>query len=1134
MKKNLPNLIPIPKSGIKKILMTMKLALIIVFSSVLQVSANIYSQVTVNLDVQNKSIREVLKTIEQQSQLRFFYSDDLLVMNEMIDLKADNENVISVLDGIFSESSLTYKAYDNDLIVIAPRRLLQQQKVTGTITDAATSEPLVGVNVVLEGTTIGVMTDINGKYSLDVPNLSGTLRITYIGYVSRSIPINGMREINVVLESDLMALEEVVVTGYGTVRRSDLTGSVSSIKTEQLLQLPTQRVDQAIQGRATGVFILNSDGSPGGNTLIRIRGSNSINGGNDPLIIVDGLQGANINQLNPNDIESMEILKDASATAIYGSRGANGVILITTKLGKTGKPVIDAGYSIGLQKLARKLPVMDAASFARYNNWYNSFNTGGGQTPKYYFTNADIANYEKNGGTDWQDEIYELGVMQSTNLAISGATDKLKYMVSSGYLDHQGILLNSGYNRFSLRANLAADINDWVDFGLNYSYTSELYKSPPFNANLFTTVNNAPRWAPTEPVYDANGNYARHRPGYGAYDTWNPVATALETTIENPTYQNNVNMFLNFKLAEGLTLKIMGGGTFSNAYNNRYENTKTRDGYAMNGVGNISNSFSNVYQNTNILTYNKTAGAHHITFTGVAEELFSSWFGNSLRGQNFLVDQLGTDNMDGAKSVSVDSWRGDRALISFMGRVNYGLLDKYLLTLSYRADGSSVFGENNKWGYFPSGSLAWRISQEGFLADSPVVTDLKLRVSYGITGNQGISPYGSLARLGSGEWYRYPYNNGQNLNIGFGIAGIANPDLRWESTAQTNIGVDVSLFKGRLISTIDVYRKVTDDLLMPRQLPDYVGISSVIDNIGSIENKGLEIMIGGDPVTGKFRWNTSINFTMNRNEVLDLGPGIKRIGFTPTSGGYSLGSSYMFLEVGQPFGQMKGYKFLGLWRADEDAAARAYGQLPGWPKYADLTGPAGKPDGVVNDLDKTTIGYGYPDFILGWTNLITYSNFELSFLVTGAYGADLFNTIRIRRQTYEATDPKVWDYWTPQNQDTDVPARYDGAWVEAQNLTNKYLFGNSEGASSRWVEDATFTRLKTITLAYNFEPALLRKIGFSKARLYFTGTNLVTLTKYTGYDPEIAQFPNNDATIGIDQSVYPTARMYTFGADFTF
>ena len=498
-----------------------------------------------------------------------------------------------------------------------------------------------------------------------------------------------------------------------------------------------------------------------------------------------------------------------------------------------------------------------------------------------------------------------------------------------------------------------------------------------------------------------------------------------------------------------------------------------------------------------------------------------------MRGQDFLVDQLGTDNMDGAQSVSVDSWASERALISFMGRINYGLMDKYLLTLSYRADGSSVFGENNKWGYFPSGSLAWRISQEGFLKDSEIISDLKLRVSYGITGNQGISPYGSLARLGSS--YRYPYINGSNLNIGFGISDIANPNLKWESTAQSDIGIDISLFKGRLTSTIDVYRKVTDDLLMPRQLSDYVGVSSVIDNVGSVENKGLEILIGGDPVVGKVRWNTSVNVTINRNKVLDLGDGVTKIGYTPTSGGYNLGSEYMFLEVGQPFGQMKGYKFLGLWKSSEETEARAYGQLPGMPKYADINN-----DGKVNGNDKTTIGYGYPKFTAGWTNLVTYNNFELSFLITASYGNELFNTIRIRRQTYEATDPIVWDYWTPDNQDTDIPALYDGQWLKDQHLVNKYSLGNSSGATSQWVEDASFVRLKTITLSYNFEQNLLKKIGFSKARLYFTGTNLVTLTKYTGYDPEIAQYPGNDATIGIDQSVYPTARMYTFGADFTF
>jgi TonB-dependent starch-binding outer membrane protein SusC len=1026
-----------------------------------------------------------------------------------------------------SASASSYAAYGNSVGNDGLKP--QQLKISGTVT-GKDGTPLPGVNVVVPGTALGTSTDINGKYSIDVPRGSKSLKFTFIGMEPQEINIGTSNQMDVTLAESGVGLQEVVVVGYGTQRKSDLTGSVSSIKTEQLLQLPTQRVDQAIQGRATGVFILNTDGSPGGNTMIRIRGNNSINGGNDPLIIVDGLQGASINQLNPNDIQSMEILKDASATAIYGSRGANGVILITTKLGKVGKPVIDAGYSIGFQNLARKLPVMNAYDFARYNNFANSFGTSGGATPRHYFSDADLE-YYKTHSTDWQDAIYKTGIMQNANMAISGATERLKYMVSTSYLDHAGILLNSQYSRLSLRANLAADITQWVDFGLNYSYTSEKYKSPPFNSDqgdvLFQPINDATRWAPTEPVYDQNGNYWKARKGYGSDDTWNPVATALETKIENPTFQNNVNLFLNFKPMKGLSLKIMGGGTFQNLYNSKYENTKTRNGNSLNGVGNVSNSFYHMYQNDNILTYDNTFGAHHITFTGLNENIFSGVYGNSMRGQDFLVDELGTDNMDGAKSVTVDSWRNERALISFMGRINYGLFDKYLLTLSYRADGSSVFGGNNKWGYFPSGSLAWRISQEDFLKDNSVVTDLKLRLSYGITGNQAISPYGSLARLGSG--YRYPYNDGSNLNIGFGISDIANPNLKWESTAQSDLGVDVSLFKGRLTSTIDVYKKVTDNLLMPRQLPGYVGVSSVIDNVGSVENKGLEILVGGDPVVGKFRWNTSFNISINRNKVLDLGSGVDKIGYTPTSGGYGLGTEYMFLQVGQPMGEIRGWLYQGLWKSSEEAEARKYGQLPGTPKYADLNN-----DGLVDEKDKTIIGHGYPKFTYGFTNLFTYDNFELSFLITGSYGNQLFNTLRIRRETYEANDPKVWNYWTPTNQNTDIPAHYDGAWVQAQNLPTKYIFGTSDGTTSRWVEDASFVRLKSITLAYNFQQSLLKKIGFSKARLYVTGTNLITVTKYTGYDPEIAAYPGQDATIGVDLSVYPTAKMYTFGVDFSF
>ncbi len=1005
--------------------------------------------------------------------------------------------------------------------------------INGRIVDTD-GVPLAGATIQVKGTTSGTVTDAEGYFRLSVPE-GATLVISFVGYITQEVAVGNLTEINVTMDAEVSELGEVVVVGYGTVKKSDLTGSISSIKPSEITSLPTQRVDQALQGRSSGVFVMNTDGSPGGNTIIRIRGLNSIQGGNEPLVVVDGLQGADIDQINPNDISSMEILKDASATAIYGSRGANGVILITTKLGREGKPVIDAGYSIGIQNLARKLPTMTAAEFADYNNYQNQFNNANGAIPKKYFTDEDIARYEREGGTDWQDEVYGTGVMQNANLAISGATNRLKYMVSSSYLDHEGIMLNSKYTRISMRANLAADITDWVDFGLNYSYTRETYKSPPFSEGdaLFQVVNNAVRWAPTEPVYDENGNYWRHTPGYAAYDTWNPVATAWETKIDNPVYTNNANLFLNFKIMKGLTFKVMGGGTFNNYYNSNYQNTKTRNGYAMNGVGYIEENVSNRFQNTNILTYDNTFGAHHLTVTWVLENIFSNSKGSRMDGQDFLVDELNFNNMDGAKSVSVDSYTSERALISFMGRINYGFKDRYLATFSYRADGSSVFGADNKWGYFPSGSLAWRISEEEFLKNSGLINDLKLRVSYGITGNQGISPYGSLARLGSGSWLRYPYINGQNLDIGFGISDIANPGLKWETTTQSDIGVDFSLFKGRLTSTIDVYKKVTDDLLMSRQLPGYVGVESVLDNIGSIENKGLEIMIGGDPLTGKLKWNTSMNFTMNRNKVLDLGPGVDRLGYQPTSGGYGLLNDYMFLEVGQPFGLIKGWRWDGLWGADEEAEALTYGQLPGWDKLADISGPDDVPDGQVDSDDMVNIGNGYPKFTWGWTNQFNYMGFELAFLFIGSQGNDLFNTIRIRRQSsWEGVDPILFDEWTEENQGTSIPKLYYGADVEAMNLENKYYVETNN--TSKWVEDASFIRLKTLTLGYYVPMNILKKVGFNKARVYVSGTNLFTITDYTGYDPEIAAYPSNDATIGVDLSVYPPAKTYTFGVELTF
>jgi TonB-linked SusC/RagA family outer membrane protein len=1031
------------------------------------------------------------------------------------------------------------------IVTLNTEVVAQQITVKGTISTEA-GEPVPGVSILIKGTTTGTITGMNGEFEQDVSGPDAVLQISSVGYKTQEITVGNQTQIDVALVEDVTALGEIVVVGYGTQKRSDLTGAVTSIPSKEITELPLARADQAIQGRTSGVYVLNSDASPGGETIIRIRGLNSINGGNEPLVVLDGLQGGEelIRSLNPMDVESIEILKDASATAIYGSRGANGVILITTKQGKTGKPVIDFSLSYGVQNLARKLPVMDAVTYAEYMNLVRSKDTGAGNIPEPIFDADDIARFERDGGTDWQDVVYETGLIQNYQIGVSGATDKLKYMVSANYLDHKGILKGSGYDRMSLRTNLSADIAEWVDFGLNWAFTRETYKSPVFRRGegiSFTaqTINVAPRWAPTEPVYDADGNYQRHgyQPDgtvetYGPNDTWNPLASAIEPEMDRPTYRNNVNLFLNFNIVKGLSLKLMGGAIIRNAENRDYYNTKTHEGFANNGSATLRNSTYERYQNSNILTYTNTFGKHQLTVTGVLEQIYDEGHGTETIARNFIVDQLGFNNIGGAQQISKGSWAYDRSLLSYLGRVNYVYGNKYLLTLTYRADGSSVFGKDNKWGYFPSGSIAWRISEENFLSGSDLITELKIRASWGETGNQGISPYQTLARLYSepGDWGPdYPYNGISPTNTGFAIGGLANPNLKWETTAQTNLGLDLSMFNGRLTSTIDVYKKVTEDLLMPRELPGYVGVSSVVDNIGSIENKGLEILIGGDPIVGNLRWNTSFNLTANRNKVLDLGTD-ERLSYSASFGGYSLGE-FMILEVGEPFGTMRGWQFLGIWGTDEEEEARSYGQLPGDYHLLDNDG-----DGDVDEEDRVYIGNGYPDFTWGWSNRFTWKNFDLSFLFIGMQGADLFNQLRIRRESYEANDPRVLNYWTPDNQDTDVPGLIDGAYREAQALESKmFVAGNGRGGEmSKWVEDASFIKLKVITLAYNFNRTILDKIGFNQIRVYFTGTNLWTITDYTGYDPEVANFTESDATIGVDLSAYPPARTYTFGLEMTF
>lgn len=1123
--------------------------------------------------VQELELQEALQKLTDKYQVYFTY-DKSLIQNIVVEYHEGKTSIEEELSSLLHGTDLQFRIFENQYVIIyklddqgirslksmmnhfekiiaedtrhsliptpklplrkffdnpyrEPRGLILN--VEGVVVNSD-GEPLIGVNVQVKGTNQGTATDFEGRFALEDINENDVLVFSYIGYQTVEIPIDARTYIEVILIDDSELLDEVVIVGYGSQRKSDLTGSVSSIRGDDITRIPTQRADQAIQGQAAGVVVLNTDGAPGGNVTIRIRGMNSINGGNDALIVVDGLQGGDLSSLNPNDIESIEVLKDASATAIYGSQGANGVVLITTKTGKRGKPRISYDINYSLQQLARKLEVMDAAEFATSINDFILTQNGSGNTPTKIFTDEQIRSFEQNGGTDWQDVIYRTAPMVNHQLSASGGTEDISYLVSGAYLDHQGILENSSYERFSLRANISAKINDWIDMGVTWYGTKEAGNSPPFGnapaSFLGNPVNVAPRWGPTEKVFDESGNYTSHGTGYGAYDTWNPLASAREPLVDNNIGRNNATGYLQFKFLKNFSLKITGGAIINN-YNNRdYYNLLTYDGRQGNGLGHVFEERFTKYQNSNILTYNNTIGKHHITATAIAEQQISKSLYSSLTASNFLVDQTGIYDLAGAGITMNTSDRFERTINSYLGRINYGFADKYLLTASFRADGSSVFGKNNKWGYFPSISAAWRLGEEAFIRSLNVFSDLKLRISWGVTGNQAITPYQTLARILSGA--NYPYNGQESTDLGFYVASAANPNLKWESTDQTNVGVDFGFWQGRFSATVDYYKKVTDNLLLSKSLPGYTGLSTIIANVGSTQNSGVETTLSVTLGQRDITWTSSLNVSYNDNKVLDLGDE-DRISYRTTKGGYSLSEDFMFLVEGEPFGQMYGYGYEGTWKSSEADEAAKYGQLPGDPKYTDVDG-----DYVIDDNDLKIIGNAMPEWVFGWNNSVTFKNFDISMLWQGTQGNDVFNQTRIRlERPGEGTSSRLLDRWTPDNQDTDIPAFIDDLTRQNAGLSSTVNIGGDQRLS-RWVEDASYLRLKNLTVSYQLPAQTLSRLKVNSIRIFISGTNLITFTGYTGYDPEVSSFNSSDATIGVDFSNYPVAKTYTLGASISF
>jgi len=1115
MKKKLPNLIPIPKSGIIKIVRTMKLALIIVFLSVLQVSANVYSQVTVNLDVQDKPIREVLKTIEQQSQVRFFYSDDLLVMSELIDVKADNKNIIGVLDDIFSKSPLTYKAYDNNLIVIAPRDLLQQKKVTGTVT-AKDGTPLPGVNVVVTGTTMGTLTDAAGKYSIEVPQGSKSLTFSFIGMEAQEITIGTLTEINVTMLESAVGLEEVVVVGYGTIKKKDITGSVASLGREEIESRPILTFEDALKGRISGVQVRQTGGDLAGDFSISIRGVGSVNGTNDPLIVVDGvpLFSSDFSTINPKDIQSMDVLKDASATAIYGARAANGVIMITTKQGRKGELRLTLDVDLGFEQISKMYEVMSTEQQRLL--FVEAFTNSGRSTAVY----DDPTNPIWQIDTDWQEEGTQTAFRQNYNLGFGGGSENTNYSGSFSYLNREGTLKSTDFQQYSLRLNVSSQFNKYLKLSTNLtgSHQEENYA----DADSWGAVGYRgflQNHSYTEP-YDENGELTAVNTTAAPYfgSNSNPLIDLLL-----PTKTRNVNRILgNTKLDVTLLDGLVLSGNFGG-------DIVLRDGYAYNPVYSIGR-FSrdqgdvtvNAAQQVNwvgdiTLDYDKQFGAHNIkALAGFSVQQYKQTNTNTSGAGTIdnQLNQLSNQTDFGATGTDVTS-----GLVSYFGRAIYNYGDKYYLTGTVRYDGSSRFGADNRYGVFPSGSVAWRISEESFLQSIDILDDLKLRVGYGLTGNQDIGDFAFITKAGSAQ-----YVFGNSVVVGNAPENIGNPNLKWESNVQFGVGIDLSLFKGRIYSSIDYYDKQSQDLLISTPIPLTAGVSvNPIVNLGSFQNTGVEFALNTRNIEGDFSWTTSFNISFNKNKVIDIGT--NSLGEPLEIPGEQIPLAWApanLTRAGQEAAGFYMYTWDGVWQLGEEAEAAAWDgpAQPGDPKYVDLNG-----NGIFDAGDKSFVGTPQPKYFGGMDNTFSYKNLSLSVFLEFAGGYKVYNTARnllARSVPFVHNFAEVADFWTPENP-SNVSRPSQGGYTTSQ--TNI--------VSTRWLEDGSYLKIKNIRLSYLLPAESIKGDFINSAKFTLTASNFFTFTKYTGLDPE-ASSRNDLLSQGLDFTPYPPTKLISLAIQVNF
>ena len=968
---------------------------------------------------------------------------------------------------------------------------IQQQTITVSgVVMGSDGEPLMGVNVVEKGTTNGTITDLDGKYTLNVGS-NAVLQFSYIGYVSSDIAVNGQRTVNVTMKEDSQNLDEVVVVGYGTVRKADLAGSVSVLDNKAFKDQPIKQVSDALQGRVSGVQV-QSSGVPGGTVKIRVRGSGSINRSNDPLYVIDGIvRESGLTGLNPDDIQSMQILKDASSTAIYGSRGANGVVLITTKTGKANTRQITFDAQITAGTVAKRYDTLNAYEFATLYNTYRA-NT---------FSSDQLSAFQRGGGTNWQDEIFQTGITQDYKVTFSGGSDKTQYIVSGNYVGQEGVVIENDNKRYQARANVTSQITDWLHMTADVNASHNVRHSGDFSAAKSNIVTQAMNYSPVTSIFNEDGmTYARDK--YSSLTNFNPVGRLKEEMGETMQDIVNAHVDLRFNILPGLTFTTSNGIDYSDTKGYSFGTKKVG---SQSSMGN-SDAYRMTLQTTNNLTYTGKWDKHALTATAVYEATQSEYRYMGLNGRDLLTESVGWWNVNMASSRTTDNSYSKWELVSGVARVMYNYDDRYMLTGTFRADGSSKFF-NDKWGYFPSVAAAWTITNEEFMKDQNVVQDMKIRASYGLIGSQAIEPYETLGLM-SKAMYAFGENS-QYTGYWVGQT-VATPDLTWETTHQLDLGLDFSILNHRVNISLDYFDKRTKDGLLKQNIPNYDGGGSYWVNAAEISNRGLDFSINAILVDNKdFTWSSTFTGTYLKNEVKNLG-GLEFVAGSSPAAGMIPTDGVTRVEVGQPIGAFYGYKWIGLDATGHDA-------------FEDVN-----KDGKIDSNDRTFIGKANPDFTLGWNNTLSWKNWDLNMFFTGSFGADRLNLVRFTgtAMTGDFAFVTLKEYI---NDNFDVKGQ--SARYPSVNVTgNDY---QSASTSTKFLESANYFRLDNLSLSYNLPKSVAK---FADMRFTLSCQNVFTITKYKGMDPAGISFMNSgvDVNDGIDLGAYPLTRSYTVGVRLNF